>query len=193
MSTTNGGQFYHAITNQNSPTLADVKQSLVDPLLVKAGLDPAQYQLVYELGQPVLAELAPAVQTATEELDRAAQEAIRSLARALDLPAGLIDPYDPEAVAWRARREVAESWAQSQREFYPTWRYVSGGRAYHAFLDGAELPVCGVDPRRGRDRRPARWTEIDVRARLRWGGRHEHELCRKLVRQHQLDLVGRAP
>ena len=191
MSGISGSQFHHAITSQNSPTLADVKRSLVDPLLVRAGLDPERYQVVYELGQPVVQELVPA--SASGELDAAAQAAIRRLAEALGLPASLLDPHDPEAMAWRARREVAEGWAKSQREYYPTWRYVSGGRAYHAFMSGAELPVCGADPRRGQGGRPARWTEVGTRARLSWYGRHEHELCRKLVRQHQLAMVGRAP
>lgn len=64
----------------------------------------------------------------------------------------------------------------------PVWRYVSGGKALHAFVGGADVPLCGVVPVR-RDGVATRW--IDGQRRERWysrrGGRHGR--CAHLVRE----------
>jgi hypothetical protein len=52
-----------------------------------------------------------------------------------------------------------------------TWRSVPGGRALHAFMDGDDRPLCGIDAPVWRDNS------------LRWGTsrRPEHKLCAKLA------------
>ena len=64
----------------------------------------------------------------------------------------------------------------------PVWRYVSGGKALHAFVGGADVPLCGVAPVR-KDGVPVQW--IDGQRRERWysrrGGRHGR--CDQLVRE----------
>ena len=68
----------------------------------------------------------------------------------------------------------------------PVWRYVSGGKALHAFVGGADVPLCGVVPVR-KDGVAARW--IDGQRRKPWysrhGGRHgdRHGRCAQLVRE----------
>lgn len=55
---------------------------------------------------------------------------------------------------------------------HPVWRRVPGGRAAHAFYDGADTPLCGVDPVRASGERP-RW--LDARPRDRFLRHHECE------------------
>ncbi len=81
----------------------------------------------------------------------------------------------------RTRREY-------NRAMLPTWRYVRGGRALHAFFAGGdgslgEIPVCGIQPRRGRDGRRSMWIRGAVRARGNWlpGPSKMHGECARQV------------
>lgn len=85
---------------------------------------------------------------------------------------------------WERRND----WLSSIR-----WCYVTGGRALHAFLPGADVPMCGQQALRGPDdnRRVARWhlwargSRIDMAGALRWSRdgrrRHQHHDCARLV------------
>jgi hypothetical protein len=72
---------------------------------------------------------------------------------------------------------------RTRSRYMPRWRYVSGGKALHAFIDGSDRPACGIDPRRGPDRHPARWIGSAYQG---WGRRRkEHAPCAQAVRAHR--------
>ena len=67
------------------------------------------------------------------------------------------------------------------------WARVSGGRAVHAFTPGEEIPLCGVDPVRGRGGVLSRWiTEgygsvYQPRWHLGHSARRAHQECQRRV------------
>ncbi len=81
----------------------------------------------------------------------------------------------------KVKMPPVERWFENRRDYertYATWRKVPGGRASHAFYDGCDVPLCGVQPVRA-DGRPSGWKPESSN---RWGSRNpRHRACRRLA------------
>jgi hypothetical protein len=64
----------------------------------------------------------------------------------------------------------------------PVWCSVPGGRAAHAFIRGADVPVCGVRPVRADGTAPP-WREGDIARRWAWGLARRHGQCVRVLRR----------
>ncbi len=184
------------------PWLADIKTQILDPQLRELGLDPDRYELACEIESLPLEPPGPI----TGPLDIERMKLLRKIADGLGLPPELLDrpTTDWQQRAWEYRMDVPldalaadpygiSSFESTRRRYMPRWRYVSGGKALHAFIDGSDRPACGVDPRRGPDRRSVRWIEVGTRGLLGYGQRRrEHGPCSRAVREHQ-DAMRRGP
>jgi hypothetical protein len=181
------------VTSKTSPALADIKADWLDPALRELGLDPDRYELAYEPHEP-LPIPAPQPLTGQQELARAA--AAQTLATGLGLPPEILgitpNHWDPW---WRSEEPTAEvgdrygigAFERTRRFYMPRWRYVSGGKVLHAFIGDSDRPACGVDPRRGRDRHPARWIDSSRQGTAHYWTRRrgEHGPCARAVRAHR--------
>lgn len=183
------------LTSANSSTLAGMKRDWLDPQLRGLGLDPGRYELAYEM-PPADGDPPHSVESEVREgvFRMIAEEALLKIADALDIPPEIISANLD--VNWVAATDPynMRAFEQARREYAPHWRYVSGGKALHAFIGDSDRPVCGIDPRRGPDRHPARWHEGDPNRRSPWmsGPHTEHGPCLKAVRAHQWAMVHRA-
>lgn len=167
------------------PLTNEIYDRYIAPELEAHGLDPAQYHLAFERSEPEpqpipgFGGVADGCWTVAAEyrvsLDPAVEatrvEAVRRLAVGLGLDVEIIDE--------------ATRWQNSQRAYagcYPSWRYVSGGRALHAFFGDDPLPICGVDPRHAPGGRPAVWHGAATRYSTGYlhRARHHHKRCWKL-------------
>jgi hypothetical protein len=117
---------------------------------------------------------------------------LQKIATALDIPPEIISAN--QDVNWVTATDPYDvgSFERTRSRYMPRWRYVSGGKALHAFIDGSDQPACGVDPRRGRDRHPARWIDGDPNRRTSWlpGPRIEHGPCAEAVRGSGTPMPG---
>ena len=202
------------VTSKTSPMLADIKADWLDPQLRELGLDPDRYELAYEPHEPLP---FPAPQPLTDQQELARAAALQTLARGLDIPQEILEtPQPPECQregtccaacmadygdcckhggklipdrVWQMADDPYDvaAFEQTRSLYMPRWRYVSGGKALHAFIDGSDRPACGVDPRRGPDRRPARWIDSTYQGSKRYGDqrRGEHDPCTRAVRAHR--------
>lgn len=62
---------------------------------------------------------------------------------------------------------------------HPRWLRVPGGRAAHALMEGAQVPLCGVVPRRT-DGTVSPWRAVGPGSVLRL---HHHRRCQRLAAQ----------
>lgn len=67
------------------------------------------------------------------------------------------------------------------------WRYVSGGRAVHAFRGESGLPLCGVVPERANGL-PPHWNDAAGTPYGPWRRRNRHAECVRLASEQRVPL-----
>lgn len=181
------------LTSAEQSWLADLKTRILDPALRELGLDPDRYGLAHELSEPFP---VPAARPLTDQQELARAMALQTIARGLDIPQEILETPPPtRRGTWRRAGPMVEmddpynigAFEHTRSRYMPRWRYVSGGKALHAFIGGSDRPACGIDPRRGPDRQPARWVDSTDQGSKRYGDRRrgEHGPCTKAVRAHR--------
>jgi hypothetical protein len=95
-----------------------------------------------------------------------------------------------EALAYMRRERPPEddSMERYRAEYLVTWRYVTGGRASHAFFGDETVPACGLVALRGPEgeRREPRWHDLSAGALgVRMWVAH-HRMCMSAVARRRV-------